>query len=211
MTGRVAHLGITPWSEDELREITRRGFAALNLLDPEEELSARLAVESFASPHLMQEFARRLCRVNGITETVATPLALEAPTEWAEFFRATAADTSKTAFDLLAKGPRQRTDRITRQLRNGRQVDIYRVVLAAIAHTGPALRIEYERLRGAVREVLASDPPQRHEITRVLEQMTVIAKDKIDGEPVVEYDDEFNTLHISDPYFAFYLRWGAGD
>jgi hypothetical protein len=30
------------------------------------------------------------------------------------------------------------------------------------------------------------------------------------GEPVVEYDEELSTLHVSDPYFAFFLRWGEG-
>jgi hypothetical protein len=44
----------------------------------------------------------------------------------------------------------------------------------------------------------------------VLDQMTQIAKEKVEGEPVLEYDDQFSTLHISDPYFAFYLRWGEG-
>ena len=40
--------------------------------------------------------------------------------------------------------------------------------------------------------------------------MTQIAREKVEGEPVLEYDEELSTLHISDPYFAFYLRWGEG-
>jgi hypothetical protein len=54
-----------------------------------------------------------------------------------------------------------------------------------------------------------SEPPARHEITRVLEEMSRIARDQIDGEPVVDYDEELSTLHISDPFFAYYLRWGT--
>jgi hypothetical protein len=27
--------------------------------------------------------------------------------------------------------------------------------------------------------------------------------------PVVDYDAELGTLHISDPFFAYYLRWGV--
>lgn len=42
----------------------------------------------------------------------------------------------------------------------------------------------------------------------MLDQMTQIARDKVEGEPVL--DDELSTVHISDPYFAFYLRWGEG-
>jgi hypothetical protein len=56
MTGRVTHLNVTAWSADELMEIARLGFAALNLVDPGDKLARRLAEESFASPHLMKEF-----------------------------------------------------------------------------------------------------------------------------------------------------------
>lgn len=208
MTGRVTHLNVAAWSEEELREIARLGFEALNVVDPGEELSRRLARESFASPHLMQEFCKRLCRVNGIEEEQDQPFTLSAPDDWTAFFQETAVDTSKTAFDLLRTGPRQRTDRIKRTLKDGPETDIYGAVLAAIAHTGPQLEIGYEVLRGSLRDVLSSELPQRHEVTRVLDQMTQIARDKVEGEPVLEYDDQMSTVHISDPYFAFYLRWG---
>lgn len=210
MTGRVTHLNVAPWSEPELMEIARLGFRALNLVDSGEKLARRLARESFASPHLMQEFCKRLCRTNGIEEEADQPTTLRPPADWQAFFEQTAVDTAKTAFDLLRTGPRQRTDRIKRTLTDDRETDIYGAVLAAVAHTGPKLEIGYESLRASLREVLASELPQRHEITRVLDQMTQIARQKVEGEPVLEYDEEFSTLHISDPYFAFYLRWGEG-
>lgn len=210
MTGRVTHLKVAPWKPEELMEIARLGFEALNLLDPNENLARKLAQESFASPHLMQEFCKRLCRTNGIKVREERPIALVAPENWEKFFKETAVDTSKAAFDLLRTGPRQRTDRIQRVLKDGRDVDIYGAVLAAIARTGPQLEIGYETLRSALREVLQSDPPQRHEVTRVLDQMTSIAKNKVEGEPVLEFDEQLSTVHISDPYFAFYLRWGEG-
>ncbi len=210
MTGRVTHLNVTPWSEDELIEIARLGFEALNVVDQGGELAARLANESFASPHLMQDFCKRLCRANGVAEQQGTPVALSPPVDWEAFFKETAVDTSKAAFDLLRTGPRQRTDRIRRRLKDGRETDIYGAVLAAVAHTGPKLEIGYEVLRASLRDVLSSELPQRHEVTRVLDQMTQIAREKVDGEPVLEYDDVMSTVHISDPYFAFYLRWGEG-
>jgi hypothetical protein len=82
-------------------------------------------------------------------------------------------------------------------------------VLAAIAATGPATAITYEQLRTSLRNVLADEPPQRHEVTRVLEEMNKIARDQIEGEPVVDYDDQLGTLYISDPFFAYFLRWGT--
>ena len=157
----------------------------------------------------MQDFCLNLCKVNGIAQTCAEPVDLAPPDSWDGFFRSRASMASKTAFDLLARGPRQRTDRIERQLKTGDKTDIYGAVLMAIAATGPLTQITYEELRASLREVMASEPPQRHEVTRVLEEMARIAKDQIEGEPVVDYVSDVATLYISDPFFAYYLRWAV--
>jgi hypothetical protein len=93
-------------------------------------------------------------------------------------------------------------------LKDSSVTDIYGAVLAAIAHTGPLTQITYVELRTALRAVLADDPPSQQEVTRVLQEMSKIARERIEGEPVVDYDTELETLHISDPFFAYYLRWG---
>ena len=210
MTGRVEQLEIRFWAIEELLGIASHGFQALNLLDGS-SLAARLATESFSSPHLMQDFCLQLCKSNGVSSTVDTPQALQAPARWETFFASRASAASKSAFDLLARGPRQRTDRIERILQNGSRTDIYGAVLAGIAKTGPLTELTYEQLRSALRDVLTSDPPQRHEVTRVLEEMSKIARKEIEGEPVVDYDEELATLYISDPFFAYFLRWGLTD
>lgn len=46
-------------------------------------------------------------------------------------------------------------------------------------------------------------------VLRVLEEMSKIARDRLVGEPVVDYDTELSKLYISDPYFAYYLRWAV--
>lgn len=208
MTGRVAQLEVGFWSDDDLKEIAKRGFAALNVV-ASDALVTRLVAEAFQSPHLMQEFCRQLCSDNGISETSPTPIGIGEP-DWTKFFTRLAPGASKTAFDLLARGPRQRSDRKVRHLRDGNETDIYGAVLRAIANTGPLTAITYEQLRSALRAVLASsdEPPQKHEVTRVLDEMTRIAREQIEGEPVVDYDSELATLYISDPYFAYWLRWG---
>ena len=207
MTGRVNQLKIDFWKDDELDGIAREGFEALNVRD-ETGLGERLAKESFHSPHLMQEFCLHLCKDNGVRERVAETQTLRAP-DWNAFFRARASQASKSAFDLLARGPRQRSDRKERVLVGGEKVDIYGAVLAAIAETGPLTELTYEGLRGSLRKVMDSDPPQRHEVTRVLEELARIAKEQIEGEPVVDYDTALATLYISDPFFAYFLRWGV--
>ncbi|MFG2880298.1 hypothetical protein ACGFYU_35670 [Streptomyces sp. NPDC048337] len=208
MTGRVQQIEVGFWSEEELLSIPRKGFDALDFNDKDGTLSDRLAQESFASPHLMQDFCLQLCKKNRYRTKQGHPVELTAP-DWATFFRQRSSMTSKTAFDLLARGPRQRTDRQARKLKNGLEKDIYGVILEAISHTGPKVALTYEEIRAAIREILASDIPQRHQVIRVLEAMSKIAKKDLEGEPVVDYDKELATLYISDPYFAFFLRWGS--
>jgi hypothetical protein len=209
MTGRVAQLEVGFWRDDDLKEIARRGFEALNVV-VSDALITRLEQEAIQSPHLMQEFCRQLCSDNGITGTCDAPTGVGEP-DWDSFFSRLAPSASKAAFDLLARGPRQRSDRKIRRLRGGEETDIYGAVLRAIAHTGPLTELTYEQLRAALRAILASsdEPPQKHEVTRVLDEMTRIARDQIAGEPVVDYAGELATLYISDPYFAYWLRWGA--
>lgn len=175
MTGRVEQLAIAFWTESELRDIARVGFEALRLDDPDESIGRRLADESFSSPHLMQDFCLQLVKVNGIRVRAEHVTQLEAP-DWTPFFRTGASAASKSAFDLLARGPRQRSDRMARTLKDGRVTDIYGATLAAIAHTGPLTKLTYEELRASLRDIMASEAPQRHEVTRVLEEMGPSAK-----------------------------------
>ncbi|WP_435649634.1 hypothetical protein [Kitasatospora purpeofusca] len=210
MTGRVQQIKVGFWSPEELSGIAQKGFSALNLGDKGDELSRRLSSESFESPHLMQHFCLELCKANGYRTIQSERQDLHAP-NWDEFFRGRASMASKSAFDLLARGPRQRTDRKERILKSGEVTDIYGAVLAAIARTGPRTSLSYEEIRSGLREVLSSELPQRQQVTRVLEEMSKIAENEIEGEPVVDFDDELATLYISDPYFAFYLRWGLPD
>jgi hypothetical protein len=207
MTGRVEHFSLPIWSDAELEKIAMSGFGVLNVTSAN-SVTKRLADESFGSPHLMQDFCLNLCKENQVRETLPDQKELDTP-DWAPFFAARATNASKAAFDMLAKGP-PRTDRIPRKLTNGETTDIYGAVLAAIADTGPATTLPYDRLRGSLRNVLADEPPQRHEVTRVLVAMSKIARERIEGEPVVDYDETYEILHLSDPFFAFYLKWGAG-
>jgi hypothetical protein len=68
--------------------------------------------------------------------------------------------------------------------------------------------IEYEELRAAIREVSSTQIPQLHEVSRVLRHMSTIAATDQSSTPVIDFDDDDKKLHITDPFFAFYLRWG---
>lgn len=206
MTGRVEPLEVTLWGDDDLLDIAAQGFKALDVRF-DLKVANKLAAESFGSPHLMQTHCLNICYRN-TDEGSALQHEFGEPI-WQEFFAEQASATSKAAFDLLKRGPRQRTDRIIRKLKSGVRTDIYGAVLAAIEDTGPKTQLTYEEVRASLRSVLSSDVPQRHEITNVLDQMTTIARKHIGGEPVLEYDAELSTLYLADPFFAYYLRWAS--
>ncbi len=205
MTGRVMHIGIKLWGLDELKYIGEKGFGALNT-KCSDDLMVTLSHESWKSPFLMQEFCLRLCKLNEVREKQEFEKELVLDDTDSFFYQTVESIASKIAFEKLARGPTQRADRKVRKLKTGEEVDIYRAILHAIAHTGPKPEITYEELRASLRAVLESEPPQAHEVTQILSRMNNIAKE-MQGEPVIDWDKEETTLYISDPFFSFYLRW----
>lgn len=208
ITGRLETITIPAWSESELLEIADAGFPLLNM-HVSNSAKEQLAREAYGSPHLMQEFCRSVAFAHDVKETAATELVVNEVD--LELFRSVAGGTGKAMFDKLARGPRQRTDRMQRPLKAGGSADIYEVVLKALAHLGPGLdTIAYEKLRTAIRAVLADQIPQAHEVSRVLEKMAEIALSDESSTPVLDWEKDEQILHITDPFFAFFLKWGTG-
>lgn len=208
MTGRISPIPIQSWSDNELIYIPETGF---NLLGFRliAHMKERLASEAIGSPHLMQEFCRGICKVRGIEwQSTITELHVTA-TELEAVYRDVAETIGRPIFEKLARGPRQRTDRLPRELKDGRTVDIYELVLHALAYLKPGLiSLEYEELRSAIRDVSRSQIPQVHEVARVLKHMATIAASDQSSTPVIDFEEEEKKLHVTDPFFAFYLRWG---
>lgn len=208
MAGRISSIEITPWSESELGYIPQTGYRLLGYeIDPDS--AQRLASQAIGSPHLMQDFCRGLAKQKGL-EQISHVTALQFnPSETDAIFHDVADTIGRPIFEKLARGPRQRTDRLARQLKDGREVDIYELVLHALASLKPGLiSLEYEDLRGAIREVSTSQIPQLHEVARVLKHMSTIASSDQSSTPVIDFEEAEKKLHITDPFFAFYLRWG---
>jgi hypothetical protein len=208
MAGRISNIEIPAWSETELGYIPETGFALLGH-HPSPPAVQSLTREAIGSPHLMQDFCRGICRLLSLSYR-PSPSDLDfgaAQTE--QVFHEVADTIGRPIFEKLARGPRQRTDRIVRQLKDGREVDIYELVLHALASIRPGLiTLEYEDLRAAIRQVAGSQLPQLHEVSRVLKHMATIASSDQSSTPVIDFEEDEKKLHITDPFFAFYLRWG---
>jgi hypothetical protein len=210
MNGRVENVQVPTWEVAELKEIAQLGFPLLNI-QPEINTSIKLAVEAQGSPHLMQEFCKKICFKSGVTETSVSPRHINPTFEYEKIFKEVAEDLGKNIFDRLARGPRTRTDRKQRKLKNGKEADIYRVVLIGLGELKPGVEtIEYEPLRSSIRGILNDNLPQANEVSRVLEQMAKISATDESSVPVIDYEKQDRKLHITDPFFAFFLRWGHG-
>ncbi|WP_033576292.1 hypothetical protein [Dickeya chrysanthemi] len=205
ITGRLENITMPYWSTEELKQIALTGFPFLNVT-VSSEIVDLLANEAMGSPHLMQEFCKSLCTSHSIKETLDEPYQIDIVDD--SLFKDVAESTGKVVFDKLATGPRQRSDRLARLLKNGERVDIYKVVLYALSSMKPGMQtIQYEELRSAIRDLVADTPPQAHEVTRVLEKMSEIASSEEASTPVIDWEREEQKLHITDPFFAFYLKW----
>jgi hypothetical protein len=208
MTGRIESIVVPTWDREELLEIPQTGLNLLNVEAAEDVLS-EFVDNALGSPHLMQDFCRHLCKVAGIEETASSRVTVAGELDRSKLFRNVAESTSRVVFDRLASGPRQRSDRIERPLIGGGTVDIYGAVLHAIARLKPGIQtLEYEEIRASLRHVLSDSIPQAHEVSRVLEHMAQISADDESSVPVIDFEKEERKLHITDPFFAFFLKWG---
>ena len=110
-------------------------------------------------------------------------------------------------FKKLEMGPRARSDRKERTMRDGTKTDIYGLVMAALKNLKPTETIKYDTLRTAIREISLDEPPQRGEISRILEKIAEISHTDNSSTPVIDWQKDDDLLTITDPFFAFYLRW----
>jgi len=207
MTGRIEDVEVPSWEDDELELIPKTGFPLLNIRIAS-GIEGRFASQAYGSPHLMQEFCQRLALSHGVKQTSSDLVIASDVND--SLFQEVAEGTGKVIYDKLSRGPRPRSDRIQRALSDGGTADIYGVVLKALGVLAPGLEtVEYEQLRAAIRQVLNESIPQAHEVTRVLERMAEIAASDEGSTPVIDWEKEEQKLHITDPFFAFYLKWGA--
>lgn len=208
MTGRIESIEIPPWTEDELQFIPHVGFQHLGVEVPE-SIMRRFASEAIGSPHLMQDFCRTLCRLVDVDSIPPENRRLAGDTDLSSVFHEVAETIGRPMFEKLARGPRQRKDRLRRHLKDGRTVDIYEMVLHGLAHLRPGLvSLNYEDLRAAIKTISEPPIPQLNEISGVLRQMAIIAAKDESSTPVIDFEETDKKLHVTDPFFAFYLRWG---
>lgn len=207
MEGRFAHIEIPVWSASELKKIASIGFPLLNM-EVSDLAIKRFSAESHGSPLLMQRFCARLCSFHDVNGTLPKHREFNPSSKaLSDIFISVAEQFGLPTFQKLSKGPQSRSKRIDRQLRDGSgSLDRYEAVLKAVAMTGPKDKIHYDEIRDQLKILLDEGSGlQKHEVSAALGHMASIAKNEIDGEPVLEWADDF--LYLTDPFLIFYMRW----
>lgn len=109
--------------------------------------------------------------------------------------------SGRSIFNKLKRGPRARSDRKKRLLKSGEETDIYGVVLEGLKALKPGVEsMPYELLRNNVRDVLAENPPQKNEISRVLDQIAKISHTGTSSTPVIDWQRDDDIITITDPF-----------
>lgn len=208
LRGRMLKLDFDYWDKSELSKIAVKGFGEL-AIEVAQSFIMRLVDEAAGSPQLMQSLCLNLCFEKGIYkrcevfERVSDDELL-----FANVCRRTALMTDfSSTVALMKDGPKTRgTVRHLHRTKSFGSIDVYPLVLRAIAKDPPILTFRYPDLTDRIYALCEDDGPVGSSITGACNHMARIANDFENG-PIVEWDSEHDVFDIRDPYFLFYLRW----
>ena len=214
LKGRVAPVDLEPWTLAELMEISRKGFQELNVI-LDERWQRRLARESIGSPQLMQALSLETCaelRIEGKLET-ATAVTLTETDLIGICQRVAGTADYSDVHRALEAGPRKRRERVSYEMVDGRQGDVYGVILGALALNPLEQTLSFNDVlkQRVQRACISSYPPIQGVMARI-ETISDIASEIAESgtprqDPVLEWRQPPGVIELPDVYFLFYLRW----
>ena len=176
----------------------------------------------------MQQFCRELCYVNNHFEEQEVIQDLRPPESWTEFFSSQVDRVAERWFFRLLRGPQQRGNARKKWPRKaGGTADNYALIMEALTLADPGFEISKDEIKTTIENIVDGPGPAGDQTTKALKQISGIAarpieeelpgKKELESESqggdayILEYVDQGpnSRLHITDPFFAYYLRWGA--
>lgn len=207
LRGRIVKLDFDYWKPEELAKIANKGFAALNVSATPAYVEA-LSQEAAGSPQLMQALCLTTCFENGVRETGAhKQMASGREAIGTVCTRSAAtADYSSTVAKMM-EGPKTRgTDRNSYLTNDGAVMDVYPLIMRAVALDPPELTQRYGNLQKRIQSLCAKEQPSGSSVTGACWHIATIAN-AAENRSVIEWDGANDVLDIRDPYLLFYLRW----
>lgn len=206
LTGRLNLITMEPWQVEELDEIAKKGFSQLGV-KIDDETARKISVESLTSPQLMQYICLSLCTLLDIDNKELEKIPEEMLEEAYTF--TTVNFEYKDVVKVLKEGPNTRgKQRKIFNTNKGKQLDIYGLIVEAIADNPPLMGLTVDDIKGRIDDLITDTvkKPDRQTIRESLNKLQAIMNEKANIYKVFEWKDHI--VHILDPLFLFYLRWG---
>ncbi|WP_236588277.1 ATP-binding protein [Tumebacillus amylolyticus] len=209
LNGRMSFINIDPWNQNDLSEIANKGFPLLGVSIPQ-NFAQRLAKESITSPQLMQSICLNLARVLQVDQNMSIQTVTDEHNIEDALRRTTLSMAYRDVIKALVAGPPTRgKQRKSYQLEDGSQADLYGTLFKAIAKDPPIVSLTFDEIKRRVASVLSQQEarPDRRRLSEALKHIQAIIQTSGQLYQVLEWKDQ--EIYILDPYFLFYLRWGA--
>ncbi|MDC3418336.1 ATP-binding protein [Aquibacillus salsiterrae] len=207
LTGRLNLINMEPWQIEELEEIAKRGFNQLGV-KINAELARKIAIESLTSPQLMQYICLSISTLMDLDNIQIEEISEEVLENAYKF--TTVNFEYKDVVKVLKEGPntrgKQRKIFITSK---GKSLDIYGLIVESIADNPPLMGLTIDELKYRIDNIITDSDkkPDKKTIRESLNKLQAILNEKENIYRVFEWKD--NTVHILDPLFLFFLRWGT--
>lgn len=203
--GRVNHVTVPRWSNDDLTEIARKGFAALKMEVPASTLR-RMCDDAFGNPLLFQEMCFEFSRWR---DRETRPSAISESAELSRTYDELVARKGLDRFDKLAQCVVGGRSPPMVDLRVGGQEALTMVLLSAVARGGPKPITGYDEIRDNVGDLTRSAPPSPEQVGQLcLAMANVISPGNAAS---LEWLPGTQELALTDPFLMFYMRWVLRD
>lgn len=206
LRGRVQAVDFSYWTDEEVAEIGRKGFDALNVEMHPVQI-ADLAAECFGSPQLMQQVCLQACFYLGFDDAlhIRQKVAFTSDIRRTIFERTSTTADFSSLLDGLHAGPKQRgTTRNQFQFIDGSSGDVYRCILLALKSDPSRLALTYDDIYQRTRAVCVNEAPAGSSVASSLDQINDICVELQPDSSVLEWSED--VLDVVDPYFLYYLR-----
>lgn len=197
--GRVQHVEIPRWSEDDLLQIPEKGFEALRLEIPS-NVKQRICEDGFGNPHLVQEICLELAIAD--FQTVG-------PNELSRIYDKVVENKGLHRFDRIANGTADEGTPQMVELRSGGEDAMGMVLLAAVAQLGPKPLTEYADIRDSFASLSRANPPSPDQMRDLFAAMALSVSQS--RATPLEWIHSRHELALSDPFLMFYMRWVLRD
>lgn len=217
LSGRMDCIELAPWSNEDLRKISRIGFEKLNIYLPTEIEDIMLS-ESLSSPSLMQ----RICLYTARVVRMSSDTRISSEYLMKGLDLANANIGYNDAVDFIKEGPSSRGQK--RKLYNiydSEEGDLYEILLHIIAENPPNTQLSLDEITKRAEKIIfgvAFEPKisksegskvSKTSLKSALANTNTRLSESKDFSHLLGWKD--NCLFVLDPEFLFYLRWSNWD